>query len=134
MRTAPDRAAERLAAHQHDAIARRQAVELGFGHDMLRHRPARPRQGRAEGEFARLVRRRLGVDLTRQVEVRTSRGRFFLDFAVDGLPVGFEVDGFGKLRTKKASRGSSTARTRSRSRDGSCRTCPGTTSSTGRTT
>ncbi len=257
MRPSPDRAAERLAAHQHDAIARRQAVEVGFSHDMIRHRlangawhrtqfddvyrvgarapdwhhrlwamwlwagtsasitgrsgaalygldrcgpgalealmplhakhaaprgvvvrrsaypvrprtidglpvtdpettllflargvsrdvlddalesafdlglttehklllaigarpgsgaikailagraPGRPRQGRAEGELARLVRRRLGTDRARQAEVRTSRGRFFLDFAIEALRVAFEVDGFGKLRTKKGKR------------------------------
>lgn len=63
--------------------------------------PGRARQSRAEGELARLVRRRLGMELERQVEVRTSRGRFFLDFAIVGLRVAFEVDGFGKLRTKQ---------------------------------
>jgi very-short-patch-repair endonuclease len=63
--------------------------------------PGRARQGRLEGELRRLVRRRLRCELSRQVEVRTSRGRFFLDFGVVELRVAFEVDGFGKLRTKK---------------------------------
>jgi very-short-patch-repair endonuclease len=63
--------------------------------------PGRARQSRPEGELARLLRRRLGMEVARQVDICTARGRFFLDFAVVELRVAFEVDGFGKLRTKK---------------------------------
>lgn len=61
----------------------------------------RPRQSRLEGELSRLAERRLGMRLERQVEIRTSRGSYFVDYALARIRVAFEVDGFGKLRTKK---------------------------------
>lgn len=63
--------------------------------------PGRPRQSRLEGELTRLAERRLGLRLDRQIQVTTANGRYFVDYAFVRLRVAFEVDGFGKLRTKK---------------------------------
>ena len=40
------------------------------------------------------------IDLVRQHEVVINGKRYFIDYAAPALLAGFELDGFGKLRTK----------------------------------
>lgn len=61
--------------------------------------PGRPRQSRLEGEFERLC-AGAGIRLERQYEIRVRGKLYVVDYAAPQRRRGFELDGFGKLRTK----------------------------------